>query len=148
MKQASDITFVAPCGIHCRDCLAYRAKDDPAIMQDLISRGIRRELLPCSGCRPLRGSCKFVTGTCETYACIDTRGFEFCFECSEFPCAKLNPSADRANTLPHNMKVFNLCCIERQGLDKWLEKLPEITQKYYHGKMAIGKGPQLDSPHT
>lgn len=33
--------------------------------------------------------------------------------------------------------------IQRQGLDKFLEKAPEIKQRYYRGKMEIGKGPQL-----
>jgi hypothetical protein len=144
MRQADEITLVAPCGMHCGDCRAYRAKDDLSIMQDMIAKGVRKEILPCSGCRPLKGNCPFIVGTCETYACIDKRGFELCFECPEFPCAKLNPAADRANVLPHNMKVFNLCFIKQQGLAKWLVKLPEITQRYYRGRMVIGKGPQLE----
>ncbi|WP_353740044.1 DUF3795 domain-containing protein [Desulfoscipio gibsoniae] len=81
---------------------------------------------------------------CATYACVTGRGLDFCFECPEFPCAKLNPAADRADVLPHNIKLFNLCCIEKQGLAKFLEKLPEIRQRYYQGKMIIGKGPQLE----
>ena len=143
MKRPDEIVMVAPCGLYCGDCIAYRAKDNPAIMQDMIAKGVRRELLPCTGCRSLKGKCPVIVATCETYACIDKRGFQFCFECPEFPCAKLNPAADRADFLPHNTKVFNLCFIQRQGLAKFLEKAPEIKQRYYSGKMEIGKGPQL-----
>jgi len=32
------------------------------------------------------------------------------------------------------------------GLTKFLEKFPEIKQRYFQGKMTIGKGPQLNSP--
>jgi hypothetical protein len=60
------------------------------------------------------------------------------------PCSRLNPAADRANILPHNLKAFNLCCIQRQGLAAWLAQAPDIQRRYYAGKMAIGKGPQLE----
>ena len=72
------------------------------------------------------------------------RGYDFCYECPEFPCGMLNPAADRAGDLPHNIKVFNLCCIKEKGLATWLQKAPQIKQKYFSGKMALGKGPQLD----
>jgi hypothetical protein len=107
-------------------------------------RGLKREALPCAGCRPLQGNCPAIGSTCETYACIAERGHRFCFECPEFPCARLNPAADKADFLPHNLKMFNLCSIQRQGIARWLEKLPEIKQRYFRGKMAIGKGPQFE----
>ena len=87
--------------------------------------------------------CGINCGTCETYACITKRGFTFCFECQEFPCPKFNPASDLAGILPHNLKVFNLCTIKRHGLAKFLEREPEIKKRYYQGKMAIGKGPQI-----
>jgi hypothetical protein len=27
----------------------------------------------------------------------ETKEVDFCFECDEFPCSKLNPASDRAN---------------------------------------------------
>jgi len=39
--------------------------------------------------------------------------------------------------------INSLCCIKEQGLTKWLQKAPEIKQRYFSGKMALGKGPQL-----
>ncbi|HBV98649.1 MAG: hypothetical protein JL50_17535 [Peptococcaceae bacterium BICA1-7] len=144
MKTAADIAMVGPCGIYCGDCECHKAKDNPNLLEYLVTKGIKREKLPCPGCRSLKGNCPALGSTCETYTCASDRGIDFCFQCPEFPCARLNPAADRASVLPHNIKVFNLCCIQQQGLDKWLEKAPEIKQKYFRGKMIIGKGPQLE----
>jgi len=49
----------------------------------------------------------------------------------------------RAGLNHNNTKVFNLCFIQRQGLEKFPEVGPEIKRRYYRGKMDIGKGPQL-----
>jgi hypothetical protein len=148
METTGDITLVAPCGTYCGDCGAYRVKDDPSMRGVIAERLQRLQLnwngVPCAGCRPVEGDCQFIDGICATYACVTGHGFDFCFECPEFPCAKLNPAADRADALPHNIKLFNLCCIKEQGLSRWLEKRSEIRQRYYQGKMVIGKGPQLD----
>jgi len=141
MKKSEDITLVAPCGIYCGDCPAYRVKDDPTLKSTLA--GVKWNGVPCPGCRQARGKCQFVDGTCQTYACIDARGHDFCFDCADFPCAKLNPAADRANVLPHNLKVFNLCAIKWQGIAKFIERAAEIKQRYYRGTMEIGRGPRL-----
>lgn len=144
MEKTDDITLAAPCGIYCGECEAYKAREDPALMERMKnSKILKTELLPCPGCRTVRGKCLAVDGTCETYTCTTEHAVYFCFECPEFPCAKLNPAADRADILPHNIKLFNLCCIQHQGLARFVERIPGIKQRYYLGKMAIGKGPQL-----
>jgi hypothetical protein len=121
-----------------------QAKDDPALMERMkSSETLKTEMLPCPGCRTVRGKCLAVDGICETYICAAEHVVDFCFECKEFPCVKLNPAADRAEVLPHNIKVFSLCCIQHQGLARFVELYPEIKQRYFHGKMAIGRGPQL-----
>jgi hypothetical protein len=112
----------------CGDCGANKVKDNPALVDSLIAVGFKKKGLPCAGCRSLKGNCSVIGSTCETYACIDRRGFDFCFECPEFPCPKLNPASDRANVLPHNLKIFNLCFIQRQGVDRFLEMDPEIKR--------------------
>ncbi len=144
MEATNRMNLVGNCGINCGDCECNKAKDDPALMDLLVSKGINREKLPCLGCRSVKGRCPVISDTCETYICATERHVDFCFKCSEFPCDKLNPATDRANVLPHNLKVFNLCYIQQQGLDKFLKKSSEIKRKYYSGKMVIGKGPQVD----
>jgi len=46
--------------------------------------------------------------------------------------------------LPHNTKVFNLCTIKRAGVENFVKISSEIKEKYYKGKMEIGKGPQIN----
>jgi hypothetical protein len=55
----------------------------------------------------------------------------------------LHPSADRANVLPHNLKMFNLCTIKNKGIDAFIASYPESKRRYYQGKMEVGKGPKL-----
>ena len=152
MEITKENVLVAPCGLSCGHCLLYLAKDDPVIMKGLIAGGINRDSIPCPGCRPLKGKVACakethnfpkVDGRCETYACITDKGVDFCYECPDFPCVKLQPCADMASELPHNMKVFNLCYIKNKGLTEWLKIYPKIMPKYRFGKIAIGKGPQL-----
>lgn len=146
--KADDINLVGPCGTYCGDCGAYRVKDDPSLREAMIERlqmlGVNWNGIPCPGCRPIKGKCVLVEGTCATYTCATEHEVDFCYECPEFPCAKLHPAADKAEILNHNVKVFNLCCIRYKGLAKYLEMIPEIRQRYFNGKMAIGKGPQIE----
>ncbi len=143
MKTKDDITLVAPCGLLCSDCGVYKVKDDPS-WAEVLTKKFNWNGVPCQGCRPIKGKSQFISGTCATYACVTKRGYDFCYECPEFPCGNLNPAADRAGDLPHNIKVFNLCCIKEQGLAKWLQNAAEIKKKYFYGKMALGKGPQME----
>jgi len=128
MKTSGEVALVAPCGIHCGDCAAYKVKDDPSL-EEVLARSEKWNGVSCPGCRAVGGNCQFVDGICETYACVTGSGLDFCFACAEFPCAKLNPAADRADVLPHNLKVFSLCYIKEQGLAKWLKKYPEIKDR-------------------
>ncbi len=163
MGTADEKNMVAPCGLYCGRCAVYLAKDDPAIMEFLVSTGLNRDKLPCQGCRQQEGKCIGVgmtketwpngpaTGPCETYICSIKHGVDFCFECQEYPCTKLQPCSDMADVLPQNMKVFNLCYIERHGLRGFIEKDSELKEfpglfykRYYFGKMVIGKGPQIE----
>lgn len=162
MSTTDESNLVAPCGLHCGRCVSYRAKDDLAIMEFMVSVGVNRDKLPCSGCRQMEGKCLFVgltketwpnglpTGPCETYTCAVEHGVDFCFECREFPCVKLHPCADMADIAPQNMKVFNLCYIKHHGLKEFLKEDSEkefpglFYQRYFFGKLVTGKGPQIE----
>jgi len=113
-------------------------------MDYLLVKGIPKEKLPCDGCRSINGNCPVIPCQCDTFKCAETNKVDFCFECDEFPCSKLAPAVDRADTLPHNIKLFNLCMIKKSGLEDFIKKSLEIKQTYYKGKMEVGKGPNLD----
>ena len=138
--------LVAPCGIDCGNCALYRSRHDSSIMERLLARGIPSEKLPCDGCRNVAGHCPVLGGTCETFACAHDKAVDFCFECTDFPCSKLCPSSDRADVLPHNLKVFNLCTIERTGIEGFVKTSGDWERRYFKGRMAIGGGPTLADP--
>jgi len=47
------------------------------------------------------------------------KGHHFCGDCDDFPCDNFHPYADKAGTTPHNIKIVNLCLINKMGLEKW-----------------------------
>jgi hypothetical protein len=143
MTTNERIDLVAPCGIDCGTCELNMCKDNPQLLSYSVSRGIPEEKLPCEGCRTVKGDCPVISDKCESYICITQKKVDFCFECGDFPCSKLNPSADRADILPHNLKVFNLCTIKRIGVESFIRESSQIKQKYFKGKMQIGRGPRL-----
>jgi hypothetical protein len=104
----------APCGIYCKRCPG-------------------RDVYKCKGCRAEEGQIlKFPT--CKTYECAMSRGYEFCFECPEFPCEMLQPIVNFEIFVPHNSKVYNLLMIQKHGLEQWNDMCEEQTTLYYQGK--------------
>ena len=137
--------LIAPCGLDCGICELYMSRHDKQLMSALISKGIPKKVLPCDGCRAIEGRCPVIHDKCATFECTNKNRILFCSECNDFPCMKLAPAADRAVILPHNTKLFNLCVIQRYGVEKLIERTLEIKQSYYKGKMEIGEGPKLES---
>lgn len=135
--------LAAPCGIDCGICELYICKDDPQLYNLMVEKGISKDKIPCKGCRPIEGNCPVIGTVCATYLCIKSKNLEFCYECNDFPCDKLMPCADRANILPHNFKVYNLCKIKNKGIESFIKLSPEIKKRYYKGIMEVGNGPQL-----
>jgi hypothetical protein len=129
----------APCGIHCGLCKLNQALTDENLRQTLA----KVNLPTCTGCRSIDGHCPVIGEQCATWICSQHHGVEFCSECAEFPCGKLAPSSDRADKLPHNIKVFSLALRKARGAHEWDKQIGEIYDLYYKGKMVIGRGPQL-----
>lgn len=136
-----DVKMVSPCGVDCADCIAHLALENTPERRRLLSLGFNEEGLPCPGCRPLKGKCPVIGGSCATYECFEKKGIDFCYECAEFPCDYLTPAADKAERALQNLKVFNLSCIRNQGLEKWKAKAKSAKNKYFSGKLVYGKGP-------
>jgi hypothetical protein len=137
--------MVAPCGIDCGICEMHTCKDNPEMMKTFIGRGVPVDKIPCKGCRAIDGNCPVIPSKCDTLICIQNKGLDFCYECNDFPCNMLHPCSDRANILPHNLKVFNLCTIKNKGVDGFIKVSQDIKAKYYKGKMSVGKGPQISN---
>ncbi len=143
MINKEDILLVSPCGIYCGECSAYKVKDQPELLPVLVAHGMKEESLPCPGCRAVDGNCPHLESRCENYICAQKHEVDMCFECEDFPCEKLHPAADRANVLPHNMKLYSQLYIQKHGIEAWKQHLPEIRRRYFTGKISYGKGPLL-----
>jgi hypothetical protein len=87
--------MIAACGLVCDDCEIMKATDDEGLATR-IAQWFKRELneevdpeqIMCAGCtgdRDLHWSPDCWILLC----CVDQKRLDFCYECSEFPCAKL-----------------------------------------------------------
>ncbi len=141
--------MTAPCGLDCFNCMFYLAdKDDQArqtveMYHELM--GLAVEDMHCNGCRAHQGKIptfKYSFGpdyVCGAWRCVSENGHDFCYECDTFPCDLLHPFADRAAQLPHNLKVFNLCQIQRMGLEKWaVEQAARNRRTYFNKWWTLG----------
>ncbi len=138
----------APCGLDCFNCVFYLAREDSRAMEELERYqrvlGVPVEVMFCRGCRPQGGCIKLHLNPmvsnrsegepCPAYACSRAKGVDFCFQCDEFPCDHLHPYADRADKVPHNTKVFNLCLIRKMGLERWAEEKALRVRETYSTK--------------
>ena len=136
--------MTAPCGLDCFNCHFYLARKDKEAMGTVKKLSeefnIPVEIMLCKGCRSHNGRIplqKHVFGEahrCAAYECSQGKGFEYCGDCDEFPCDNLHPYADKANDLPHNIKVFNLCLIKKMGLEEWAKTKASEVRKIYFTK--------------
>jgi len=134
----------APCGLECFNCnLQEENLTDEYKMKVAEYRKILPDEVACKGCRPEQGKCRYAEFDCATWACVQKKGVTYCFECDEFPCGLLMPTAQGAS-FPHNMKVYNLCRMKLLGIDVWIEESAFIRKRYYEGKFVVGQGPILE----
>jgi len=113
----------APCGIYCKRC--------PGV-----------ESFGCIGCREQKGQIhKFPF--CKTYGCVSSKGYEFCYQCTDFPCEMLQPIVNFEIFTPHNSKVYNSIMIQKLSLEEWNKICDDKTTLYYRGKKVQYGGDPL-----
>ena len=144
MNNGTKRSLTAPCGLDCFNCEIYEENiTEEMKVQFALKIQKNPEEIACRGCR-LQNGCRHFGQPCETLKCIEDKGLEFCFECEEFPCVKLQPAKDGSERYPHNYKLFNLCRMKAVGVEKWAEEEADlIRQRYYLGKFIPGSGPIL-----
>lgn len=143
MGNDDDVRLVSPCGLYCGGCPVFRAGTDEAFAARLAERlGLPKEQVQCRGCRTEEGHIRTMgEPVCPTYVCVQDRGLRFCYECDEFPCLMLAPCADKAQTLPHNTKVYSLVLMQRLGLEEWLRRAGQFWSQYFRGTKERGGDP-------
>ncbi len=144
------LQMTAPCGLDCFNCTFYLAREDSEAMKQVEiwseQLNIPTEIMRCQGCRnhngriPLQLQMFGDNHRCGAYECSSAKKVAFCGECEDFPCDYLHPLADKAETLPHNTKVFNLCLINKMGVEKWAEsKAAEVRETYFSKPWSLAE---------
>lgn len=131
------LNLTAPCGLDCFNCPLYHASSDKKLSDAL---GVPLQKAVCKGCRNENGTIPYLnmTSPCKAYTCIQEKKHDFCYECTDFPCDHLHPYADKADSKPHNLKVFNLGLIKKMGLENWAKnKSRNVMRTYYKKKWEI-----------
>ena len=134
--------MTAPCGLDCFNChfyLANETQEARTIVEKMSKEyNVPVDIMLCNGCRSHNGRIplqKHIFGEshrCAAYECSQNKEVDFCGDCDQFPCDNLHPYADRSTELPHNMKVFNLCLINKMGLENWAaSKASEVRETYF-----------------
>ena len=134
--------LTAPCGRDCFNCFFYLASKDDQYRKMLAEKlGFETDKVTCEGCRNIKGNCQILRnygfdGKCKIFKCVEKHQVEFCNDCNEFPCDLLHPLAHGADKFPHNLKVFNLCMINKMGLENWAKnKSKSSWDRYYNDKL-------------
>ncbi len=109
--------LVAPCGMNCGVCSAYLARK-----YKLKAHGISRTY--CVGCRPRGQNCTFMVHVCPA---IGEGKYTYCFECPDFPCARLKRLVKRYQKYHVNM-IENLTFIKEKGMPAFLKQEAEKWQ--------------------
>jgi len=132
--------LISPCGLDCFNCPLFHSKNNDGLKEKISKNmNIPFETCFCDGCRLEKGkiSAFGFKEPCPIYKCISTKKIEFCYECSDFPCKLLQPCADMANLVPHNLKVYNLALIKKIGIDEWSKKAKNIRIDYFKNKFYL-----------
>lgn len=140
MEDKASLT--APCGLDCFNCELYVENLTDEFAELLINKfGVPKEAIPCKGCRAQDGDHFHLPRKgCATLICAKEKGVILCCDCEEFPCVLLAPIADGAATYPHNMKLYNLCRIQKIGIKGWIDEVEQIRKNYFTGELDVGSG--------
>ncbi len=104
--------LISPFGMNCSICSGYLA-----FKNDVENKGIKMPY--CSGCRPRNKKCAFLKKRCDL---LMNNKVRYCYECTKFPCDKLQRIDKRYRTFYRMSMVENLNFIKEKGIEKFLEK--------------------------
>ena len=106
-SNLTDPTLIAPCGIDCRLCRAYV-----------------REKKACPGCRGEDNLKSISCVRCQIKNCekMVQAGFQYCFECEAFPCARVKHLDKRYREKYATSVIDNLKNIKNIGINDFVTK--------------------------
>lgn len=111
-----DNNLAAPCGMYCGACRQYLLRKKDLLNKRAYARG-------CEGCRIRNKNCAFIRRDCTA---LRKKELEFCYECENFPCQKLQKLGIRYYERYNLNMIKNLERIEEIGVEKWLQEQQEF----------------------
>jgi len=95
--------LIAACGLNCNECDIFQAPNNLEIAQRIVdwfkkerNTQIKIENICCSGCKGVRT--KHWSPNCWILkCCVDKKELEFCYQCADFSCEKLDQWAKESN---------------------------------------------------
>ncbi|MEM3458845.1 MAG: DUF3795 domain-containing protein [Candidatus Bathyarchaeia archaeon] len=116
---------ISVCGLNCAKCDIRRAgRGDEKLRNEILewfrrerNKILKPEQIRCEGCRgPLEAHW---SDDCKMMLCAKKKGFQYCFQCREFPCAHV--TAFSSDGVPHHKRtVENSKKMKEIGLNAWI----------------------------
>lgn len=111
--------IIAVCGLICSDCKIYKAPNNPEIAKELVAyfegqwENVKMEDFHCNGCRDALDC--WSTDCWIRDCCTIEKSLDFCFQCQEFACEKLDEWAKNGNE--YKRALDNLKRMRRDSLE-------------------------------
>ncbi|MGB2698538.1 MAG: DUF3795 domain-containing protein, partial [Candidatus Zixiibacteriota bacterium] len=107
------------CGLYCGACAVLLANEKGEVEKKAKEWRMKPEELKCHGCKTETIATFCVT--CELKKCAEDKNVDYCFQCAEYPCARLLEFKNDKH--PHHSIVLkNLKFISEKGRDRWLKE--------------------------
>ena len=117
---------VSICGLNCTVCEIRKAGQGDVEIQKSMVAWFKKELgedippekIRCDGCSgPLE---THWSSNCKMLQCSTEKGYDYCFECPEFVCSKLEAFGGGA---PHHKRTIeNMKQMKKLGLETWINE--------------------------
>ncbi|MHA1931970.1 MAG: DUF3795 domain-containing protein [Promethearchaeota archaeon] len=107
-----DINLAAPCGMYCGTCRSYLLLKKNLLKEKGYKHG-------CKGCRIQGKNCAHIKKDCQV---LRKNEIDFCFECENFPCQRLE-RLDSRYKMKYNVSfIINLERNRAVGAENWLRE--------------------------
>ncbi|MFX1277418.1 MAG: DUF3795 domain-containing protein [Promethearchaeota archaeon] len=121
-EEVEDKWDISYCGLNCASCEIYLASHGDEKLQKELVQWFKKNIDPnidymsCERCRGPKGKCW--TEDCDLRSCAMKMNLEYCFECSEFVCSKLEKFANNGPD-HHKRTIENMKEMKKLGINKW-----------------------------
>jgi hypothetical protein len=125
MENKWELSF---CGLNCAECEMYKASHGDDELQEQLVNWFQENIdskinhISCEKCRNDPDKCWTIN--CYFRDCATKKGFNYCFECEDFVCDKLEEFGKGA---PHHARTIeNMKQMKEMGLKYWIKSQKDV----------------------